>query len=381
MMTGIGSMYGLDALQATLPTVFGVDPAWSGAAFAGASVGLACGPGLAVALLRRVGARVTAMLGTVVWGVCVALAGVALGHAQVIIAVVCLAVGGAGVGAAYLTIVATVGPAFASRPLVGSALGPLGFACGTALFFASAAVLGPRTPRDVSTWVLGTGLVVVTLAVVGGGGMPQAVPGGAAAADGVEQRVRVAHRRLAALLFLNAFPGMLLIGVVIAVVTGSADVGTGGAEVAVAITMVALFLGGLGAPSLRRALGARRTFVTLLVVRGVLLIALPFVPSSVAALTLIAAVLIGHGAGFSLLPGIVRNQLPASFAAQYGTVLIAWGLAGVVGMVVAGVSVLSVGDYTPALVLAGVVALVAAGVLGCCDAGSVLVEGQPRSSS
>jgi hypothetical protein len=357
LMLTVGTMYALGAVQAELPRLFALTPAAALTPFAAASLGLAAGTGLGRGALRRWGPRATAMAGAGLWGLAVAFAGLALGHDLLVGAVACLAVGGVGVGAAYLTIIATVGPRFAARPLIGSAIGPLGFATGSALFFVASATTDQHSPADAGAWLAVVGVVLVLVVLALGWGLPPTRPRTQPPAT----TSTPTRRRLSALLFVNALPGMLLLAVVVPLFAGSTT--NRRAEEVIAATLVALFLGGLLAPRIRDRLGPERAFAVLLAVRGVLLVVLPFTPSLPTAIVLLAVVLFGHGAGFSLLPGLVRGRLPGEFADEYGRVLVVWGLSGVVGSALAALSVSIIGGYAAALAVAGVVALVGAAVL------------------
>lgn len=364
LMVGVGSMYGMSAVQVELPRLLGLTPAWSLAPFAAASLGLALGSGIGGQALARMGARAAAMTGAVIWGLGSSAAGFALIQASLAGTLAGFAAGGIGVGIAYLTIVATVGPSFPDRPLIGSAIGPLGFASGTCLFFliAIGTALDRQDNGDAGNVLIMTGLGITLLALIAGWGMPARSAGRTSPGEAELPSVAPARRFLSLLLFANALPGMLLFAAVVPVMSsfyGTSD--RSAAELLIAAITVALFLGGLFAPGLRARLGARKAIIVLLLGRALLLMTLPFVPGVGAGIVLIAAVLFGHGAGFSLLPGLMKAQdVPSRFAANYGRVLIAWGLAGVAGVGLAGLSVSVTGGYSFALFSAGGIALLAA---------------------
>jgi hypothetical protein len=367
LMIGVGSMYGMSALLVELPRLLGVPVAWSLAPFGAACLGLAAGTAVGARRLHSLGGRLAAILGTSVWGIGMAIAGLALSGGNLPGVIVGFGIGGAGVGLAYLTIVTTVGPSFPTHPLVGSAIGPLGFMTGTGLFFIAALTRGFHhlSGSEIGVFLISAGLIVSTLAFIAGRGMPPASRTASAAIEAEEPSAAPARRVLSWLLFANALPGMLLLAVVVPVMgsyAGQSD--TDAAEVLIVATIVLLFLGGLLAPGLRKRMGSRKVFLVLLIVRGLLLVTLPFVPWSAAGVLLLAAVLFGHGAGFSLLPGLMKAQdKPQRFPINYGLVLVAWGLAGVVGVAAAALSVTATGSYGLALFLAGGVALSAAVLL------------------
>lgn len=99
--------------------------------------------------------------------------------------------------------------------------------------------------------------------------------------------------------------------------------------------ILALALGGALAPSICGYLGARRIFVGVFCLRGVLLIWLSQFESSTPVIYSILAILFAHIAGFSLLPGLIKAQSSQQrlFYFEYGRVLTVWGMSGLVGCV------------------------------------------------
>ncbi|MEV7663613.1 hypothetical protein [Paenarthrobacter sp. NPDC089316] len=355
----------MSALQAELPRLLGASAAWSLAPFGAASLGLAVGTGLGAKILSPLGPRLAATLGTLAWGFGMAASGLAVANGSLAAAAAGFVFGGAGVGLAYLTIVATVGPSFPTRPLIGSAIGPVGFMIGTSLFFLVAMATGFHQlgVREVGTVLIAAGLLISCVAVAAGRGMPRSATSGEGqrALPAQQTSAAPARRALSVLLFVNALPGMLLLAVVVPVVSNTLQRSNVAAEAIVVATAVALFLGGLLAPGLRRRTGVRKAFVILLLVRGALLLTVPLIPGTAANVLLLAAVLFGHGAGFSLLPGLMRSQdSPARFHVNYGQVLIAWGVAGLVGVGLAAVSVSTTGGYSAGLAMCGGTVLTAA---------------------
>lgn len=102
--------------------------------------------------------------------------------------------------------------------------------------------------------------------------------------------------------------------------------------------------------------------VALLILRGVLLLAVAATaaPGAVVLATIIV-ILFGHGAGFSLLPPLMRAQgAPENFTHNYGQVLIAWGLSGVTAAFTVWISRFTAHSDSPALAVAGIIALLGA---------------------
>lgn len=361
LMVCVGTMYGLSALLVELPRLLGVSQGWSLAPFGAASLGLALGTAVGARVLLPMGSRSAAVAGTVLWGLGAAASGTAIAGGSFAGTVAGFAFGGVGVGLAYLTIVATVGPSFPTRPVIGSAIGPLGFTTGTGLCFVAALTtrFQHNSAAEIGGLLVTGGISIAVLAVVVGRAMPPArrsdqPPDPQASAAS-------ARRILSWLLFANALPGMLLIAALVPVVASDNETDIPGAQQLIVLMTITLFLGGLLAPGLGKRIGARNTFLVLFLVRGVILIALPFVPGTLARILLLATVLFGHGAGFSLLPGLMKSEdALLRFPINYGQVLIAWGVAGIVGVLIGCLSVNLTGGFHIALAAAGVVALSAA---------------------
>lgn len=123
--------------------------------------------------------------------------------------------------------------------------------------------------------------------------------------------------------------------------------------------LVALALGGFFASAVSSRIGARSTFVMLFCVRGLLLVTNSLFPTlSVATVTLLV-IFFAHGAGFSLVPGLVKAQQtkPTLFPYEYGQVLTAWGVAGILGNAINAAFVPSSGDATTVSFLLGLASL------------------------
>ncbi|WP_144757262.1 OFA family MFS transporter [Curtobacterium pusillum] len=380
LMFGVGTMYGLSGLQTALTATHTVNAAAALLPFGAASAGLAVGSGISGPVLGRLGARGTAMLGALIWAAALIAAGGAFQASSLGGALGAFGAGGIGVGLTYLTLVATVGPAFPSQPLVGSAIGPLGFAFGTAALMLLAAIAFTGTSAAaIGTALVWAGIAVAALTLATGWGLPPRSTMAPSPIPTHEARTAASARRtLRLLLFGNAYPGMLFLAIVIPlIVSSSPRVDGAAAERIIAATTVALFLGGLVAPRLRDLLGARSTFTLLLTVRGIAVFALLFVPTLPAAIIVTALILFGHGAGFSILPGLMRTQDdPSRFARNYASVLISWGVAGAVGSVIAALSVAVTGGFTAALVSAGAVALFSAAALTMARRRTAAVMGE-----
>jgi predicted MFS family arabinose efflux permease len=127
---------------------------------------------------------------------------------------------------------------------------------------------------------------------------------------------------------------MTLLGIALPLVSGhTPSPPDRAAYQAVAYTTIALFLGGFLAPRLSRRWGLKSALVTLLGLRSFALLSCSFLVADETATTCtLALVLFGHGFGFAILPGLIKKDGdPSVFCREYGTVLVAWGLAGFLG--------------------------------------------------
>lgn len=361
LMLGVGAMYGLSALQIGLPFSTGASTAASVIPFAAASLGLAVGTAVGERVQRLLGARKAAAAGVALWGMSFVPAGAFLAMGSLVGLACSFGVGGVGVGVAYLVLVPTVGAGFPGRPLIGSAIGPMGFATGTAVFVLVAQVFQLSALRGVQAFtvvsLMGAGICAISVLAMSG--LPPARTVRPIKESG--SRTLDAKRGLSVLLFANAFPGMLVFAIAVDLVQYSGQATVIPAEHFLAVLVVFLFLGGLLAPSLSGKFGARATMVGLLILRGVLLLAFAATAATGAVLAIIIVVLFGHGAGFSLLPPLMRAQgAPENFTHNYGQVLIAWGLSGVTAAFTVWISRFTAHNDYPALAVAGIISLLGA---------------------
>ena len=215
LMLGIGAMYGLSALQVGLPFSSGASTAESIIPFAAASLGLAAGTAVGERVQRFLGARRAAAAGVALWGVSFVPAGAFLATGSLAGVACSFGVGGVGVGVAYLVIVPTVGAGFPGRPLIGSAIGPLGFATGTAVFALVAQATQLSAIRGVQAFtvlsLIGAGICAISMLAMNG--LPPART--VRPTKESESRTLDAKRGLSVLLFANAFPGMLVFAIAV----------------------------------------------------------------------------------------------------------------------------------------------------------------------
>ncbi|RSM16173.1 hypothetical protein CDV31_004636 [Fusarium ambrosium] len=352
-MFSVGTVYALSALQAELPRLLDTSHAWSSLPFAAACLGLSVGVASCAAVMARVGARSTAAAGTGLWGLAVVGTGISLDCINLTSLLACLAVGGIGVGWTYLAVVVLVGQAFPPHSRLRSAIGPLGFSSGSAVCFALALILDIESLDAES---LGRLLKLGGVAFCVVGVTTQAVLPNDKDKSKPDNDERCQQKPSVMafedfLLFFNALPGM----VVFSTLWGTASYHGQGfaARQVLPYFMVALALGGFMAPVL--AVRPRLAFLALFYIRGAALLAFSKWPGLLTAVIALSMVLFGHGAGFGILPGLIKAKEPdaARFRARYGRTLVAWGAAGIVSFVITGLLVSPPGDGSSVSFVAG----------------------------
>lgn len=362
VMVVVGSMYGLTAVFALLPNGgFASGAPASAALFGAVCVGLAVGTWLCGGLLAKGSPRTIGTAGAVIWASATVLMGRSIAAEAWGLATAGAVLGGVGAGLSYLTVVAIVGAAFPSRPAAAAAIGPLGFALGTASYcvVGATALSNGSSPGDVGNVMAALGGVCLILAVAGLW-LPSKPPGP------FPRTVDLLSRRdkalLWGLLFVNALPGMLMLSVAIPLYQHY-DPRLSYAQISqiLAVNMSALIAGGLLSPRLRNKVGLRALFITLLTLRGGLLVILPLTSNVWFLLLVFMVVLFGHGTGFALLPAVTKSKSTTQhFTRNYGTILVSWGVSGAFAVSITLLCWRALGDPGAALLLAGVLALLAA---------------------
>ena len=133
--------------------------------------------------------------------------------------------------------------------------------------------------------------------------------------------------------------------------------------------LITLAASGFLAPTISRFLGPRTTFVLLFALRGLLLIFTSRSSESVAVVPSFMAVLFSHGAGFSILPGLIKAQSSSNlgFAKTYAQVLVSWGLAGALASLINAFVLTSSGGYDLLNLLIGTISLSLSAILFLCS--------------
>ncbi|KAJ3529545.1 hypothetical protein NM208_g9708 [Fusarium decemcellulare] len=354
-MFSVGTVYALSALQAELPRLLYISHPLSSAPFASACLGLSVGVATCASLMASIGARATVAAGTSLWGFAVVGTGIFLAQTNFAGLLASLAAGGIGVGWTYLAVVVLVGQAFPPRSRLRSAIGPLGFSSGSAACFAMSSLFQFESLDAKHFGQLlqlgGAAFILVGLATMA---LPNDVEQPKPNNTQKGQAKPTAMNFEDVLLFFNALPGMVVFS---ALCRTASYHGQELAGRALPYCMVALALGGYMAPVL--AAQPRITFLTLFYVRGVSLLAFSKSPGLLTAVTTLSLVLFGHGAGFGILPGLIKAKEPetAKFRARYGRTLVAWGAAGIVSVLITGTFVSPSGDGVSASFVAGLIAL------------------------
>ncbi|KAI0437116.1 hypothetical protein F4803DRAFT_540025 [Xylaria telfairii] len=357
-MFSVGTVYALSTLQNEIPRLFKVSPPWSYTPFATAFLGLSIGVRICASCMAVYGEFYVAIGGTALWGIAVVSMSCFLVTLPSLLGVLgSLLIGGIGVGLTYLATVVLVGQAFPNQPLARSAIGPLGFSSGTGSWLAlwSYLRIGMRDARQVQDVLRIGGTVFICTAAVAytlvpGQGTRISFPGTPRGSEKTPGRLF-----FWVLLYCNALPGMVAFGALLPITSFYTQTTTNDALDILPRLLVALALGGVFASSISSRIGSRSTFVMLFCARGFLLITNSLFPTmSVATVTLLV-IFFAHGAGFSLVPGLLKAQQTKStlFPHEYGQVLTAWGVAGVLGNAINAAFLPSSGDATTMSFLLG----------------------------
>ncbi|GLA42601.1 hypothetical protein AnigIFM63309_011144 [Aspergillus niger] len=373
-MFTVGTFYAASALQAELPRLLGTSPDWAMAPFGSACIGLSVGLSQAAALIDRHSAPRVAGRGAMLWGAAVLITGLSLQYASFAGIVAAFFLGGIGVGWTYLAVVIMVSQALPQSRLARSAIGPLGFSTGVAatLLLRSFAQFEVQDCQSLGRMLMVGGAIGV---LVGGMTILTIAPSSSNAPTTIPSiKPRHLSKEISyysILLFLNALPGMTLFASLLPIASASLSPSSEikiEIEPKLAIGMTALAAGGVFSP----VLGSPRiVLLSLFVLRGLLL--LLWNPDSMTTTATFLLTLFAHGAGFSILPGVIkdlcgRSRPPMPFAHVYGRVLMSWGAAGLVGCVFN----VWMGSLDGLAVVLGVV-MMGGGCgcifLGCLDAG------------
>ncbi|KAI1745519.1 hypothetical protein F4680DRAFT_105442 [Xylaria scruposa] len=358
-MFSVGTVYALSTLQIEIPRLLEVSPPWSYTLFAAASLGLSIGVRICASCIAIYGEYYVAISGTALWGISVASTGLFLVTLPSLLGVIgSLLIGGIGVGLTYLATIVLVGQAFPNQPLARSAIGPLGFSSGAGSWLVvwSYLRIETRNAKQVQNilWIGGVFFSCTAAAAYVLAPSQRAPSLSPVSPRGSE--TPPSRRSLLILLLCNALPGMTAFGALLSITSFYTQTTTGEALDILPRLMAALALGGLFAPVINSRLGARLTFVMLFCIRGLLLIITSLSPTMPIATVTLIVIFFAHGAGFSLIPGLVKAR-HGPFPLEYGQVLMAWGAAGILGNIINAAFVPSYGDATIVSFLLGLTSL------------------------
>lgn len=347
-LLSVGTVYALSTIQAEIPRLFNVSHKWSLVPFAVACAGLSLGVVKSASIMKNNGISTTVTRGTIVWGVSVIAAGYSLASLNFSALLISFFIGGIGVGLTYLGVAILLNQRFPDNRLARSALGPIGFSTGVAVCL-TLDDLVPFTGLDevrLGQILSISGITFITVAIIVSYMLPDRTKRDALSTH--DTGSISSERFFTILLFFNALPGMSVFADLVPIASTYGQNSSWNWMQILAGSMIALAGGGILAPSINARLGARNTFTSLFCLRGVLLIMLSQSGEPFMAILALCIVLFGHGAGFSILPGLlmVRCSQIAQFSSCYGRILVAWGLAGIIGCALDAVLVSATGDAT-----------------------------------
>jgi OFA family oxalate/formate antiporter-like MFS transporter len=351
-----------------------------------------------------VGPRTVTIVGVILWGVGVLLAGLgtpALGRFWLYLTYG--VIGGFGIGMAYVTPVAMVTKWFPDRRGFGSGMVVMGFGLGaffynqivtrihpfaaaakaaTTLLTAKAAAVKAGTPFSQSLAPEHVHAIMMTFIISGLaflviGGLcamvlrnpPEnyTVPGAVAAAVSAGPSYTPSQALgmpqlygLWLLLFLNVVAGILIISNAVPIYS---DLTGASAAAAGAIYGTVAICNGLGRffwGWVSDRLGRNLTYTIMYLIQAVVFFILAGLHSFVGVAIAFAIVLLCYGGGFGVMPSFNADYFGTRYMGQnYGMILTAWGVAGIVGPFIAATVKDRTGSFTGALIPVAIMLLVA----------------------
>ena len=399
-MVCLGTVYSWSLFTQPLIASFGWTNTTTTWAFALAVFFLGVGAIVGGRWQDRAGPRPVIVTGALLWGLGNVLAG--LGTARLgawWIYVTYGLIGGIGLGLGYITPVAAVTKWFPDKRGLASGMVVMGFGLGAFFYnnllnnipaFAAASqqaasVVSARStdtaalldPQHVSTvmttfWVSG-----VVFAVVGGlcasyvtnpppGAAPTAVPGAAAAATAERDFTPSEAARtpqfyfLWLMLFLNVTAGILFISNAVPIMRELTGVAP---RTALAIYGAIALFNGLGRffwGAVSDRIGRNWAYALIFGMQVLIFFVVGRFHSLPLVTTLFAIVLLCYGGGFGTMPSFTADYFGTRFMGLiYGWILLAWGVAGIVGPIFVALVKDRTGSFSGALPVIGVTLLVA----------------------
>ncbi|MBV8171903.1 MAG: OFA family MFS transporter [Candidatus Eremiobacteraeota bacterium] len=407
VMICIGTVYSWSIFTQPLRASFGWSNTTTTWIFALAIFFLGVGAVVGGRWQDRVGPRAVTITGVILWAAGYLLAGLVGRNGPIWMYLTYGVIGGFGNGMAYITPVATVTKWFPDMRGVGSGMVVMGFGLG-AFFYnqivpriasfkaasaaaaaylkaksdpATAAAAVALTPDQVqailSVFVVSgiVFLIVGTLCALMLNNPPDGytVPGAKAAAASAGRSYTTGEMLrtgqfylLWLMLFLNVTAGILVISNAVPiileltnrVVAGTVDPKTAGT----AYGLVAIF-NGLGRffwGSISERIGRNWAFVLIFGIQVVVFFVLGTLTSLVSVLTCFAIVLLCYGGGFGTMPSFNADYFGTKYmGANYGAIITAWGVAGIVGPIFVAYVKDHLGSFAPALPYVAVMLIIA----------------------
>ncbi|MDX6325017.1 MAG: transporter, family, oxalate/formate antiporter [Nocardioidaceae bacterium] len=374
----IGAVYAWSVFAKALkePSSFGLTPVQSTLPFEVAIGMIFIGSYIGGRIQDRRGPRTVALIGGVIYGLGVILAGFAGSADQLWLLVLGYGViAGFGLGFAYIVPIAMLLKWFPDKRglITGLAVGGFGF--GAVLTSPVANKLIENNPDVPTRAFIPLGIAYLVMSLIGASFFrnPPAgyrVPGfepnkSTTTTSGADYSQGEALRTpqwylLTAILTLNVVAGISLISQAAASATDIAGYTTTGAAAIVGV--LAIFNGGgriVWAAASDR-IGRMPAFAAMLGLSGVCLLVLPHAGNQALFFVLAAIVYLCYGGGFGTMPATAGDYFGvANAGAIYGLMLIGWSLGGVVGPLVASALIGDGLDYQTAYTTIGVIALVA----------------------
>jgi OFA family oxalate/formate antiporter-like MFS transporter len=277
--------------------------------------------------------------------------------------------GGAGLGAVYITPIAMLTKWFPDRRGLVTGLAVSGFGLGALLTAPVARVLlDSATNKPSAFFPLGLGYFVMILAGAIWVRNPPAPARSAvsAAPDTDQLTLRQALAKpqwylLTATLFLNITCG---IGLISQAADAAREVGR--ASAITAATMVGTFglfngAGRIAYAALSDRIGRMRACVAMLTIQGIVFLLLPYAHSPASFFVLAALIYLSYGGGFGVMPAAAADFFGTRYVGSiYGAMIVAWSLGGVVGpFIAAWIYTRTGGNHSLGFMTLGVIALLA----------------------
>jgi MFS transporter, OFA family, oxalate/formate antiporter len=392
LMVCLGTVYSWSTFTRPLIGAFGWSNTTTTGAFALAILFLGLGAIAGGRWQDRVGPRQVAIAGALLWGLGNVLAGLGTARygAPWLYATYGI-LGGFGLGLGYLTPVAAVTKWFPDKRGFASGMVVMGFGLG-AFFYNNVLNAIPafaNASREASRAIAGTGdmsaaAVEALLRTFVWSGLVFGVLGGlcAAALRNPSAEVAAAAKRaptaaardyapaealrtpqfwaLWAMLFLNVTAGILFISNAVPIMEELSNAPP--ATAAAVYGFIAVF-NGLGRffwGAVSDRIGRNAAYLLLYGFQVAIFFIVGGISSLPVVATLFAVVLLCYGGGFGTMPSFVADYFGTKhYGTNYGWILLAWGVGGVVGPIFVGVVRDATGSFTAALPIVGVVLLCA----------------------